>query len=159
MIASVAIVTVFIALIILYSTVGDQLLQSQGIIRTLGVEAYGGDIITANGNKSVDWGKIPPGVVVNRSFWVRSKSNIDALLVVTSGEWEFWDSNGSLVSVSFNGQKFLSSPQNGSIIGRNQVVNITLTLKLESSLDLIEDIIVNDVQTFSFYITIRAHEP
>jgi len=159
MIVIVAIVTTFITLIILYSTVGDQLLQSQGIIRTLGVEAYGGDIITTNGNKSVDWGKIYPGIVINRSFWVRSKSNIDALLVISSEEWEFRDSNGRIVSVSFDGQEFLSSPQNGSIIGRNQVVNMTLTLKLESSLDFIEDIIVNDVQTFSFYMTIHACEP
>lgn len=136
-------------------------LPSLGTIHTLGVTAYGGNITVQDGAQLLDWGTVYPGTQTNRSFNIRSKSNIQAQLIIQPENWTFNNSNGVNVTESLNATLTslnLTSPQNGTIILPNQTVYVTLTISTSSSPEFIHEIITNDVQTFSFDIIIYASE-
>jgi hypothetical protein len=52
-------------------------LPSTGTIRSLGVEAFGGDVEFRDGIVYIDWGAIYPGVSKTNSFYLRSTSDMD----------------------------------------------------------------------------------
>jgi len=134
-------------------------LPSFGTIYTLHVEAYGGDLQEENGRKSIDWGTVYPGIVVNRTFTVRSKSNVDAKLIIRAINWIFNNSRGEIVKGPTNETSYmaLTASLNETLITSNQSLEVTLTLVVPNSSDFIDFLIENDVTTFSFdiYIYLR----
>ena len=141
-------------------------LPSIGTIYTFNVEVYGGDLKElSNGQKFLDWGTIYPGMVVNRSFNVKSKSNVDAILIIKPANWTFKDSTNRTINFSETDYETLvsgfifTSNSNGTLIRPNETLEVTLTLKVEASSDFIDALIRNNVKNFSFDIYIDLSKP
>ena len=134
-------------------------LPSFGTIYTLHVEAYGGDLQEADGRKFIDWGTVYPGIVVNRTFTVRSESNVDAKLIIRAINWIFNNSQGEIVKGPTNETNYiaLTASLNETLITSNQSLEVTLTLVVPNSSDFIDFLIENDITTFSFdiYVYLR----
>lgn len=128
-------------------------LPSIGTIYTLNVEVHG--------PKVIDWGTVYPGITVSRVINISSKSNIEAVLIIKPMNWVFNDSQGEIVEGPTNETRYMvmTANLNGTLIHPNQTVEVTLTLKVTNSKALIDFLIKNDVETFSFNILIYLSEP
>jgi hypothetical protein len=133
-------------------------IPSFGTIRTYGVKAYGGNITLREEEQCINWGTIYLGTSVNRSFYVQSRSNVEAILTFEFANWTFSDSNDENVAESFKNNMTVTTDCNVTIILPNEEMYVTLTLEAGSSPDFITDIIDKDVQKFSFEIIIYASE-
>ncbi|MCK4434061.1 hypothetical protein KAU92_01125 [Candidatus Bathyarchaeota archaeon] len=131
-------------------------IPSFGTIRTYGVEAYGESIIPKDGEQIIDWGTIYPGTSISRSFYVHSRSSTDAIVIFETANWTFFDSGDNDVTGFFTNNMSLKCDYNRTIIPRDERIYVTLTLTAGSSPSFINDIIVKDVQKFSFDIVIYA---
>jgi hypothetical protein len=124
---------------------------SIGTIRTIGVEVYGKEInLTQDGKQYIDWGTIYLGTLTSRSFYVRSRSNMDTTLRLNATNW-----NPSGIS------DFLTLSWNytdNTIVKPNQTIPVTITLSADSSQQFVEYLVRNNVREFSFDITIRSSE-
>jgi len=136
-------------------------LPSLGTIRVVGAEAYGGDInLTQDGEKYVDWGTIYPGLPVNRSFYIRSESNVPIILNISMINLTFLNSRGENVTDKLPVRDPLNLTWNYSNTPLNPREEIYVTLTIEASTDpqFLRFIIDYDVQEFIFDITIVAKE-
>ena len=134
-------------------------LPSIGAIHTINVEVYGGDLKElSNGQKFLDWGTVYPGMMVNRTLNVTSRSNVDAVLIIKTMNWAFNNSQGKIVKGPVNKTDYLTLKVslNETLIHPNQTLELTLTLKVADSDDFIDFLIENDVKTFSFDICIQV---
>ena len=132
---------------------------SIGTIRTLGVDAYGGDInTTQNGQKFIDWGIIYPGTATNRSFYIRNKSNIEITLNLTKANLTYIDSNGKNVTSPDQSYLNLTWNYNDTPLSPNEVIYVTLTLHASPDQSFIDYLITNNVREFSFDIYICPSE-
>jgi len=137
----------------------DIYLPSIGTIHTINVEVYGGDLKElSDGQKFLNWGTVYPGMMVNRTLNVTSKSNVDAMLIIKTMNWAFNNSQGKIVKGPVNKTDYLTLKVslNETLIHPNQTLELTLTLKVADSDDFIEFLIENDVKTFSFDICIQV---
>jgi hypothetical protein len=123
-------------------------IPSVGNVLTLGVEAYW-DENCENETNQVNWGTIGTGLSKNVTFYLRSKSNVDATLNLNTTNW-----SPTNVSNYMN----LSWNYNETPINPHQVVKVTLTLSASSSYSFIDYLITNNVEEFSFDIIIYASE-
>jgi hypothetical protein len=139
-----------------FSRINHLYLPSLGNIRTYGVEAYGGDIEIRDGEQYIDWGTVYPEMGTNRSFYVKSKSNVDSILIFEFVNWTFRDSNDKNVTGFIANNMSATCNCNGSIINPKDETYVTLTLSCGSSPDFISNIIDHNVQKFSFDICIYA---
>jgi|Deesub1362B_J571_1020462.scaffolds.fasta_scaffold13362_2 hypothetical protein len=135
-------------------------LPSFGTIYTLNVEVYGNDIRIQNGKKFIDWGIVYPGTLTNRTFNVTSKSNIQAILIIETANWIFYNSQSQAVKGPTNRTNYMSlnSNYNNTLINPNQTLELTLTLNITSSDNFINFLIESDVKSFSFDIHIYIKE-
>ncbi len=137
----------------------DIYLPSIGTIHTINVEVYGGDLKElSNDQKFLDWGTVYPGIMVNRTLNVTSRSNVDAMLIIKTMNWAFNNSQGKIVKGPVNKTDYLTLKVslNETLIHPNQTLELTLTLKVADSDDFIDFLIENDVKTFSFDICIQV---
>ena len=130
-------------------------MPSFGTIYALGYDVYDGDIITVGGNKTLNWTTIYVGSSINRSFLLKSLSSTVTKPNFAYGNWTFRDAQDQKqpsppldnVTVDWN----LSDDR---LLNPNEVVNVTLTLKVKYNEEFVQDLINYHVKTFSFDITI-----
>lgn len=140
------------------SRIGIFHVPSVGTIHVLDVEVYGGDLKYINGQPCLDWGIVYPGTLVNRSFYVKSKSNVDGILKIRVTNWIF---NNSKVHGPYDkkeGISVLNPVLNDTILRPNDIVRLTLTLNVSSSSKLIEFVLENNIKSFSFDVFIFLSE-
>lgn len=153
-----AITLLFSTLISMWLSKFDNLhVPSVGTLRTIGVEAYGGNItIDEQGNQYINWSTIYTGASENRSFYLRSKSNVKTILNLTTANWTFYDSENKIVT-GFNASYLnLGWDYNNTLISPFEEIYVTLTLKASVESSFINALIINKVEKFSFDIIITA---
>jgi len=160
LILTVATITIIISTLLsmFLSNFDDLYVPSLGTIRVRYVEVYGGNLTFNNGNITLDWGTIYPGMSINRSFYVQSKSNIKTKLIIKYGNWTFLNSQNQPVTGNLSAYMNLTSPQNGTIMNPNEKIYVTLTLSASSSPNFVNELVTKDVQGFSFDIYIYPSE-
>jgi len=126
---------------------GNLRVPSIGTIHTFNVEAYGGDILYENGYGYVDWGIMLPGGSVNRSFYLRSISNVEGMLNLSTTNW-----NPQAISQYLS----LSWDREGASMRPQEETNITLTLVVSSSRSFVDYVLANNVTEFSLDIHIKV---
>lgn len=134
---------------------------SLGTIRVTGVEAYGGDInTTQDGMQFIDWGTIYPGVLLNRSLYIKSKSSTPITLNLTLSNLTFSNSIEENVTENLPSKNpmNLTWNYNNTQLSPNEEIYITLTLKASSDPGFIEYLIAYDVKNFGFDTVITALE-
>jgi len=130
-------------------------MPSLGTIYTLGYDVYDGDIIIVNGNRTLNWTTIYVGSSINRSFLLKSLSNTVTKPNFAYGNWTFRNEQDQtqpsppLDNVTVNWDL-----NNDRLLNPNEVVNVTLTLKIEYNETFIQDLIKFNITTFSFDIAI-----
>lgn len=133
--ATVLVLSAFLILnVFLFNSIGGQLLastslQSHGTIETVGVSAYReASCVTLMSN--VDWGKVGPGGSVTNTVYLRNEGNSEVTLSLNTANWNPANAR-DYMSLSWN--------YGGQTILPNQVVQITLTLSVSSSINGITD--------------------
>jgi len=130
---------------------------SVGTIHALYVEVYGGDIKEVNGQKIIDWGIVYPGSLVNRTFNVVSKSNIEATLIIKAVNWTLYNSENKTVrgpSDHIEYLNLLSPESNMTVLKPDETIRVTLYLNVTNSAEFINLVIRNNVTSFRFDIRI-----
>ncbi|MEA2090488.1 MAG: hypothetical protein U9O89_07020 [Thermoproteota archaeon] len=140
------------------SKIDNYYFPSFGTIHTTGVKAFDGNITLKEEKQYIDWGTIYPGTSTNRSFSIQSKSNIDTTLKLETANWTFFDSDDNNVTEFVANNMTVTWDYNETIVHPNETIYVTLTLKAGSSPDFINNLIINEVQKFSFDIHIYASE-
>jgi hypothetical protein len=120
--------------IFLFNSIAGQLLsttslQSHGTIETVGVAAYR-ENSCVNSMTNVEWGTIGPGGSVTRTVYIRNEGNSAVTLSLNTVNWSPTNA-GNYISVSWN--------YGGQTIQPNQVVQITLTLSVSSSISGVDN--------------------
>jgi hypothetical protein len=134
-------------------------IPSVGTIHTLGVKAYW-DSDLNNETKEIQWGTVYPGSLNNVTVYLQSICNVNATLELTPVNWTFNNSKNAIVLGPTNNTSYMSLIWNydNSTVTPAQILQVTLTLQVENSLDFTWFLINNNVKTFSFDIIIRANE-
>lgn len=140
------------------SRVNHLYIPSVGNVKTLGVEAYEGDIIDSGNEQYIDWGTVYPGGLTYRSFYIRSKSNIKTTFNLETANWTYWDSAGNNVTGSNNNYLNLDWNYTDTPISPGDEIYVTLTLQASASDSFISYLIANDVTGFSFDICIYGSD-
>ena len=133
----------------------DFRMPSFGTIYTIGYDVYDGDIIMVNGNRTLNWTTIYVGSTITRSFLLKSASNTVTKPNFAYGNWTFRDEQDQKqpsppldnVTVNWNLSK-------DRLLNPNEVVNVTLTLKIEYNEEFIQHLITYNITTFSFDMAI-----
>jgi len=113
-------------------------IPSIGRIKTVGVGVYWNSTCT-NVVSTIDWETVEPGSSKNVTVYIRNEGNSVSTLSLNTSNWNPSSaSNYISLSWDYRGQKL--SP--------NQVMQVTLTLSISSS--------IKDISNFSFDITISA---
>jgi len=142
-------------------------IPSLGTIRTIGVEAYGGNLIQlSNGDKTLDWGTIYPGTLAKRSFYLKSQSTVPIILQLSTSNWTLLDVNGK------NTTDFLKPPDylplneslritwdyKGTPLNPTEEIYVTLTLNATNSIKFVNYLTDYQIREFSFDIIIVGNE-
>jgi hypothetical protein len=136
-------------------------LPSLGTIRVIGVEVYGGNITATQDAKQIDWGIVYLGTLTNRSFYVRSLSNIPVTLTLGISDVFFQNSDGQNVTEAppIDNPLILTWDYSNDVLLRwNDTIYVTLTLEISSDPSFIDYIINNHIERFGFVILIRTVE-
>lgn len=72
---------------IIFDRIGNLRFPSIGTIRAIGVEAYGLDLKTQDDAPYIDWGTVYLGIQVNRTFYVKSVSNMKTTMYLNTTGW------------------------------------------------------------------------
>jgi hypothetical protein len=127
------------------SKIDNLTVPSIGTIHVTGVDAYGGDIKSANGTMSIDWGTLYLGDSKNASFYLKSISNIPIKLAFNVTNWSP-EGIAPYMTLSWN--------YTGTQIAPQEEIPVGFTLSLSSSRDFINYLITNNVTAFNFDIHI-----
>ena len=127
---------------------------SVGTIYAIGVEVYDGDLVQDGNQSYVDWGTVYPGISTNRSFYIRSDSNVEITPTLELLNVTFLSSEGENVTDPLNNYMSLTWNYNNTPLTPLQEVYVTLTLSVSSDIDFINFLINNNVTSFSFNIHI-----
>ena len=100
-----------------------------------------------NGYGYVDWGTMLPGASVNRSFYLRSVSNVKGTLNLSTTNWN---------PPSISQYMSLSWDREGASMRPQEETNITLTLVVSSSRSFVDYVLANNVTEFSLDIHIKV---
>ena len=147
----IILVLVLISVLITHNT--PQLLINVGKIHTLNVEVYGGNLTSINGELVLDWGIVYPGIQVNRTFYIKSKSNIEGTLTIKTGNWTFKNTK----TYTYNKTEWMNIIEpswNETKLQPKQEIFATITLNVTNSQEFIDWLIENEIKSFSFDITI-----
>ncbi len=129
-----------------------------GNIITLGYEAHGGDIITNNGNATLDWGTIYVGASTNRSFILKSKSTANTIPQLNTTDWTFKNAQNQSAPPPTVNDITLAWTINNTSLAPNQEINVTLTLTVKYDQTFVDYLINNNITTFSFDIIIQPSQ-
>lgn len=139
-----ALITLSLVFFSLHPIVGQIIqmlsIRSGGIIRTMGVGAYG-DISCSSSVLFVDWGTVEPGSMKNKTIYLRNEGNVAVTLFLYADNW-----NPSEVSNYMT----LSWDYNNRTIDPLEVVQTTLTLSTSPAIE--------GITNFSFDIFIGVNE-
>lgn len=130
-------------------------------LRVIGVEAYGGDInVTQDRKQYIYWGTIYPGLPVNRSFYIKSKSNVPATLNLSILNLVFLNSRGEDVTDKLPIKEPLNLTWNytGKPLNPGQEIYVAITIETSTDPRFIKYIVDYDVQGFGFEILITVEE-
>lgn len=144
-IASIAITT---TIFILLRRIEDLHVPSLGTMKTVDVEAYW-DPNRENKTETIDWGTVYPGSSKNVTFYIRSVSNLETILNLSTTNW-----NPANISNYMN----LTWSYDGTPLSPGDVIQLTLTLSASPSDSFRNYLYANDVKDFSFDIVIVASE-
>lgn len=134
---------------------------SLGTIRIIDLEAYGEDINkTQEGIPYIDWGTIYPGAATNRSFYIKSVSNVPLILNLTFANLTFQNSQEQpvMAPLPIANPMNLTWNYNNTVLYMNDTIYVTLTLETSYNLDFVDYVINNDVKKFNFDISIKPIE-
>lgn len=122
---------------------------SLGTIRLIGVEAYGGDTNTTNGQVSLNLGTIDVGIPKNVSFYIRSVSNVPTNLDLVVDNW---NPNGlaRYMNVSWN--------YTGNQVAAGEEIPIRIDIDTVDAAEFWDYLIANHITSFSFSLTIKVSE-
>ncbi|MEM3378384.1 MAG: hypothetical protein QW674_05505 [Candidatus Bathyarchaeia archaeon] len=137
----------------------DTSFPSFGIIRVIGVEAYGGDIRTSpDGQPYLDWGTLYPRTVANNSFYIKSQSNMPVRLDLSISNFVFKNSLGENVTVAppISEPLKITWNYNNTLVNPRGSVYVTLSLTVSSDIAFLTYVIDNNVKEFAFDINIKA---
>ena len=111
-------------------------LSSVGTVKAVGVGVYW-DSGCSQSVSSIDWGLADPGSVKNVTVYIRNEGNAPIMLSLQTANWN--PANASdYISLSWD--------YGGQAIGVNQVVAVTLSLSISSS--------IQGITTFSFDVVV-----
>jgi hypothetical protein len=113
-------------------------LSSVGTVKALGVGVYW-DSGCSQTVSSIDWGLAEPGAVKNVTVYTRNEGNAPITLSLQTANWNPPNA-ADYISLSWN--------YSGQTIAANQVVAVTLSLSISSS--------IQGITSFSFDIAITG---
>lgn len=131
---------------------------SVGTIQIIGTEVYGEDInTTQEGIPYIDWGTLYPGSSTDRSFYLKSKSNIPIMLNLKISNLTFQNSNDQNVieNLPIENPLNLTWNYNDTMLGPGEEIYVTLTLEVSFNTSFVEYLIAYNVNRFSFDIIIK----
>ena len=128
------------------STSMDAIIQNSGRITLVGLEAYGGDISSAN---SIALGEILLGSSKDVSFYLRSVSNVPTILEFSVTNWKP-DGLKQFFLISWN--------YNGKVVAPNEELFVRITLNAVPSPEFVDYLISSQTASFSFDLSIYAVE-
>lgn len=131
---------------------------SLGTIQVIGVEVFGGDInTTQDGTAYIDWGTVYPGTSTNRSFYIKSKSNVPIMLSLKISNLTFQNSNDQNVTKNLPVENPLNLAwnYNNTMLDPGEEIYVTLTLEVSFNSDFLEYLIAYEVSRFNFDIIIK----
>ncbi|MEM2971697.1 MAG: hypothetical protein QW270_04665 [Candidatus Bathyarchaeia archaeon] len=133
---------------------------SLGAIIVTGVEAHGGNItVTQNGKQFIEWGTVYPGSFTNRSFYIKSISNIPVKLNLTISNITFQNSTNQNVtdpSIENSSPLTLTWNYDNTPLNPKAEIYVTLTLHVSDDPSFINFLIGYCVTGFSFDMVIKA---
>jgi len=147
----IILVLVLISVLITHNT--SLSLINVGKVHALNVEVYGGNLTTINGELALDWGTVYPGIKVNRTFYIRSKSNIEGTLIIKTGNWTFKNTE-TYTYEKTEWMNIIEPLWNNTKLKPKQEIFATITLNVTNSQEFIDWLIENEIKSFSFDITI-----
>ena len=113
-------------------------IPSKGTVRVIGVGIYW-DSDCNNKVSSIDWGPAEPGSTKNVTIYIRNEGNTAVALSLNTTNWEP-PASSKYITLNWN--------YNGQIIDPNEVIQITLTLEISSS--------ISGIKNFNFDIIITG---
>ena len=143
------------------SIIDDRLIirvPTVGNIIALGYEAHGGDIITNNGNATLNWGTIYVGASTNRSFSLKSKSTETTIPQLSTTDWAFKNAQNQTAPQPTVNDITVTWTINNTSLAPNQEINVTLTLTVKYDQTFVDYLINNNVTRFSFDIMIQPSQ-
>jgi hypothetical protein len=120
-----------------------------GTIRLIGVEAYGGDTNTTDGQVSLDLGAIDVGTPKNVSFYIRSVSNVPTKLDLIVDNWNP-DGLARYINISWN--------YTGTQVAAGEEIPIRIDIDTVNTAEFWDYLITNHITSFSFSLTIEVSE-
>jgi hypothetical protein len=130
------IINMFLLTSIIGQTSTKTSLQSYGSIRTIGVGVYTNGYCTTTVS-TVDWGQITPGQAISRTFYLRNEGSSDVTLTMFATNW-----------TPSTAENYMSVDWDyaGQTLSPNQVIAVTFTLSVQST--------ISGIETFNFNIDI-----
>ncbi len=118
----------------------NETISNVGSVKAVGVGVYW-DSACSNAVSSINWGMLNPGSSKNETIFIRNEGNTTVTLTMTTSNWN--PSNASdYLTLNWN--------YNGQALEVGEVIQVTLTLSVSSSID--------GITSFSFDITLTASE-
>jgi hypothetical protein len=159
---TIAIIVCTVALTTLFASLlnhnYDLGVPSFGTIYALGFEVHGGNITVADGYPTLDWGTVYVGSPVNRSLYIRSKSNVDVRMNLTIADWAFNNAEGQPASSQPDSNPITVTLDYNGTFTPDQEIRLTLTLNIHSDSEFIDCLVNNHIRAFTFRIMIQPSQ-
>jgi predicted membrane channel-forming protein YqfA (hemolysin III family) len=120
---------------------------SEGILYATDVMVYGGDIKSENGSLHIDWGTVLLGGSKSVSFYLRSLKNTPIILAFNLTDW---------VPEGLSPYMTLSWNYSGVQLAPSEEVFVRFNLNISASVDFVDYLVANNVDSFSFKINVYA---
>jgi len=117
--------------------ISSRSIASTGIVASVGIGVYTTQQCTAD-LTSIDWGSMSPGWSYTRTGYVRNNGNQPVTLSMATTDWN--PASASVMGVSWD--------YNGAAVAPGQVIAVTWTLTVPST--------ISGIQNFSFNIVVTG---
>ena len=119
-------------------TYSETRITAQGVIKTVGVEAFW-DVACTDDVTAIDWGTLEPGTQATIAFYVLNRGNAPVTLGLSAEAWSPSDAQDHLI---------LSWDYDGRSIDPGAAIPVQLTLTVAAN--------ITGIMAFSFQIVITA---
>ena len=161
LIVVVAVVTLTLSafLSIILDDAGNLSFPSLGRIHTVGVKAYW-DQDETNETKQIIWGTVFTGLSYNVTLYLRSTSNVQTKLELTTTNWTYINTNDTIAAGPVQATPYMNLTwnYNNQTLDPGHTIPTTLTLTADNSEDFVKFLINNNIRQFTMDITIEANE-